>query len=76
MGQLWEFRADIKTKRAIERNIEILGEAMGHILGHGPGFPITDARRGVDSRNGIIQGYDTVSDAIIWSIARNDLSGL
>lgn len=27
-----KFQSDIKTKRAIERNIEIIGEAMSRIL--------------------------------------------
>jgi len=27
-----EFQKDLKTKRAVERNIEILGEAMSRIL--------------------------------------------
>lgn len=71
-----QFREDLKTKRAIERDIEIIGEAMGRLLNHSPDFPISDARRIVDARNRIIHGYDTVSDAIIWSIVRNDLSSL
>ena len=71
-----QFRNDRKTKRAIERNIEIIGEAMGRLLNHSPDLPIIDARRIVDARNMIIHGYDTVSDAIIWSIVRNELSGL
>lgn len=71
-----QFREDLKTKRAIERNIEIIGEAMGRLLNYDPDFPINDARRIVDARNRIIHGYDTVSDAIIWSIVKNDLSGL
>ena len=64
------FREDLKTKRAIERNIEIIGEAMGRLLNLDPDFPINDARRIVDARNRIIHGYDTVSDAIIWSIVK------
>ncbi|MEO8734422.1 MAG: HepT-like ribonuclease domain-containing protein, partial [Flavobacteriales bacterium] len=53
-----------------------IGEAMGRLLNFDPDLSISDARRIVDARNRIIHGYDTVSDAIIWSIARNDLPGL
>lgn len=62
------FQKDLKTKRAIERNIEIIGEAMSRILKVKPDFPITTARKIIDTRNRIIHGYDDVSDQIIWSI--------
>ena len=51
-----QFREDRKTKRAIERNIEIIGEAMGRLLKFDPDIPISDARRIVDARNRIIHG--------------------
>ena len=63
-----EFRSDLKTKRAVERNIEIIGEAMNHILKKDNEIQITQARQIVDVRNRIIHGYDTVSDEIIWTI--------
>jgi len=62
------FQADLKTKRAIERNIEIIGEAMNRILKTRSDFPITTARKIIDTRNRIIHGYDDVSDSIIWTI--------
>jgi uncharacterized protein with HEPN domain len=71
-----EFQKDIKTKRAIERNIEIIGEAVNRILKYNPGFQITYARKIVDTRNRISHGYDSVSDEIIWSIVIRDISKL
>jgi uncharacterized protein with HEPN domain len=62
------FQKDLKTKRAIERNIEIIGEAMGRIIKLKPDFPIATARKIIDTRNRIIHGYDDVSDQIIWTI--------
>ncbi len=62
------FEKDLKTKRAIERNIEIIGEAMSRILHVEPNILISDSRRIVDTRNRIIHGYDSVSDEIIWLI--------
>jgi len=72
----FEFRKDIKTKRAIERNIEIIGEAMSRILKTQPDFPITKAQKIVDTRNRIIHGYDSVSEEIIWAIVIKDLPAL
>jgi uncharacterized protein with HEPN domain len=62
------FKNDLKTKRAIERNIEIIGEAMNRILQIEPEIKISDSRKIVDTRNRIIHGYDTVSDEILWGI--------
>lgn len=62
------YQNDIRTKRAVERNLEIIGEAMGRILNKDASISFTDGRKIVDTRNRIIHGYDTVSDEIIWSI--------
>jgi uncharacterized protein with HEPN domain len=62
------YQKDTKTKRAIERNIEIIGEAMTRILGSDDKIELSNSRKIVDTRNRIIHGYDTVSDEIIWGI--------
>lgn len=62
------YQRDIKTKRAVERNLEIIGEAMRRILEKDDKFKLTNARKIVDTRNRIIHGYDSVSDDVIWSI--------
>jgi uncharacterized protein with HEPN domain len=59
---------DTKTKRAIERNIEIIGEAMNRILNSDSTIELSNSRKIVDTRNRIIHGYDTVSDEITWGI--------
>ena len=71
-----EFQNDLKTKRAIERNIEIIGEAVNRILKSNPNIKITHARKIVDTRNRISHGYDSVSADIIWSIVVRDLNNL
>lgn len=71
-----EFKRDMKTRKAIERNIEIIGEAISRILKSYPEIEITNARKIVDTRNRIIHGYDTVSEDIIWAIVTNDLKRL
>ncbi len=66
--QFEDFKKDIKTKRAVERNIEIIGEAINRILKVEPDIPISNARNIVDTRNRIIHEYDAVSDDILWLI--------
>lgn len=63
-----DYQSDIRTKRAVERNVEIIGEAMNRILKQDESIQITNSRKIVDVRNRIIHGYDTVSDDIIWGI--------
>ena len=67
------FQNDLKTRKAIERNIEIIGEAMDRILKADPDFQITDSRKIVDTRNRIIHGYDSVSTDVIWLIVNRYL---
>ena len=62
------YQADIRTKRAVERNIEIVGEAMSRILKVDNTISISNSRLIVDLRNRIIHGYDSVSDEIVWSV--------
>ncbi len=64
------------VKRAVERNIEIIGEAMNRILNHFPDIKITNSRKIVDTRNRISHGYDSVSDDILWAIVIRDLPKL
>jgi len=67
------FQKDIKTRKAIERNIEIIGEAMDRLLKAYPDIDITDSRKIVDTRNRIIHGYDSVSEDVIWLIVNKYL---
>jgi uncharacterized protein with HEPN domain len=62
------FQQDLKTRRAIERNLEIIGEALKRILEKEPNIGISNSRKIVDTRNRIIHGYDSISEEIIWSI--------
>ena len=68
-----DYQNDLKTRRAVERNIEIIGEAMNRILKKDNSIEITNSRKFVDVRNRIIQGYDSVSDEIIWGIVVRNL---
>lgn len=67
---------DTKTKRAIERNIEIIGEAVSRIIKKDNEFGLENARKIVGTRNRIIHGYDVISDELIWSIVINHLPKL
>jgi len=67
---------DLKTKRAVERNIEIIGEAINRILKKDSNFKIENSQQIIGTRNRIIHGYDKISDELIWSIIINHLPKL
>ena len=71
-----DFYSNLCLRRAIERNIEIIGEAMNRILKTDRNIAITNSRKIVDARNYIIHGYDSLSADILWSMVINHLPKL
>lgn len=66
--EFYAYKNDTRTRRAVERNIEIIGEATNRILQKEGNIELSNSRKIVDTRNRIIHVYDTVSDEIIWGI--------
>ena len=66
----------MKTKKAVERNIEIIGEAVNRILKTDDNFPLDEAKNIIGTRNRIIHSYDNISDEVIWTIVTRDLPKL
>ena len=70
------FCDDTLFRRGVERNIEIMGEAMNQVLKLKPNIPITAARKVVDTRNFVIHAYDSLKPDILWGIVVNHLPKL
>jgi uncharacterized protein with HEPN domain len=62
--------ADRSLQLILERELEILGEALNRLLRDEPviELSITHARRIVGLRNLLAHGYDVVDHRIIWSV--------
>jgi uncharacterized protein with HEPN domain len=71
-----EYIKDIKTRRAVERNIEIIGEATNRIIKRDKNFILENAHKIIGTRNRIAHGYDKISDDLIWSILINHIPKL
>jgi uncharacterized protein with HEPN domain len=71
-----EYQKNKLLRRAIEREIEIIGEAINRALKEYPDLQIENSRKIVDTRNWVIHGYDMVDDVIIWGIVVNHLPKL
>ena len=71
------YQSDLKTKKAVERNIEIIGEAVNRIMKYSKsGIKITNAQKIIGTRNRIAHEYDDISDEIIWAIVIRELPKL
>ena len=70
------YQKDIKTKFAIERNLEIIGEALNKALKRQPDLSITSAHQIIATRNRLIHTYDAIDDYIIWEIITTHLPTL
>lgn len=68
-----EYKSNKTKRRAVERELEIIGEAVSNLLKHNPTISISYARLIIDLRNKIIHAYDNVNDVIIWKIIMKDI---
>jgi uncharacterized protein with HEPN domain len=62
------FENNLLLIQAVERNFEIMGEAMSRIIKNHPTIEISNKRRIVDTRNKIIHGYDEIEPQNLWNI--------
>ena len=59
-------------RRAVEREFEIIGEAMNRIDKIDSNINISSKKQIISMRNRVIHGYDKIDDEIIWgTIARH-----
>ena len=68
-----EYLVNKTKRRAVEREIGIIGEAMSKILKLNSNIQISYSRTIVDLRNKVIHAYDSVDDILIWKIIMKDL---
>ena len=70
------YEADKKTRRSVEREIMIIGEAVNRIRNIEPDIKITHIQQIVATRNRVAHAYDAVNNAMIWGIVINHLPNL
>ncbi|MDR0872000.1 MAG: DUF86 domain-containing protein [Prevotellaceae bacterium] len=70
------FAKDSLRQRAVERNVEIMGEAINRILKIDPKFSLPNAKDIVDTRNKVIHGYDSVTVEFLWGLVINHIPKL
>lgn len=60
------YKADKMLRRAVEREFEIIGEALNCIDKIDSNIEISSKRQIIGMRNRVIHGYDKIDDEIIW----------
>jgi uncharacterized protein with HEPN domain len=61
-----DYLADKMLRRAVEREFEIIGEAMFKLDKISPEIPISSKKQIINMRNRVIHGYDKIDNEIIW----------
>ncbi len=62
------FEKDYLRRSAVERKVEIMGEAMNRIKKADPTIEIPNARDIIGTRNRIIHAYDNVRPEFLWGL--------
>ena len=70
-----DFRQDRALQLIIEREIEIIGEALARLRRNHPNLAdrIPDIHKIIGLRNVLAHGYDVLDNEILWDIVENKL---
>ena len=73
-----DYAADQMLRSAVERQFEIIGEAMSRLsdLDRSLAESIPESRRIIAFRNLLIHGYASVDNRIVWGVVEGKLPGL
>lgn len=73
-----DYLADEQLRSAVERQFEIIGEALAQLARLDPttAASVPDLPRIVAFRNVLIHGYATVDDRLVWGVVEGSLPGL
>ena len=62
------FEKDFLRRSAVERKVEIMGEAINRILKIDQSFNLPNAKEIINTRNRVIHGYDSVTPEFLWGL--------
>ena len=70
-----DYRNDALLRSGVERQFEIIGEALSQALRLEPNLSarISDTRRIIAFRNRLIHGYDSLADEVVWGVLETNL---
>ena len=68
-----QYQKNKMVRRAVEREFEIIGEAMNAMLKADDSIQITSAERIIGMRNRVIHGYDKIDNGLVWGTIKKHL---
>ena len=73
-----DYADDAMLRSAVERQFEIVGEAMAQLarVDEGAARRISNYRRIISFRNVLIHGYAEVDERLVWNVVESDLPTL
>ena len=73
-----DYATDPMLRSAVERQFEIIGEALGQALRLDPSLPsrISNTGRIIAFRNRLIHGYASIAHEVVWGILEANLPTL
>jgi uncharacterized protein with HEPN domain len=73
-----DYREDVKTQAAVERQFEIIGEAVSQMIQAVPEMEraLSDASKIVAFRDYLLHGYASVSYKLVWGFLEGSLPRL
>ncbi len=78
-GKAWsDYQADALLRSGVERQFEIIGEALSQACRVDPGLAdqISHCRQIIAFRNRLIHGYASIADEVVWNILEAYLPSL
>src|SRR5258708_7185700 len=72
---LADYQADVSFRSAVERQFEVIGEALSRLLKVDAAMAaeLTEYRKAIDFRNALAHGYDLINNEQVWKIVKEGL---
>ena len=72
-ADFFQYQQNKMMRRAVERELEIIGEALNALLKIETEVQISGSERIIGMRNRVIHGYDKIDDGIVWGTIKRHL---
>jgi uncharacterized protein with HEPN domain len=70
------FKTNLMAKRALERELEIIGEAVKKLIEIEPSIQLEHSEKIIGLRNIIAHAYDSLDDELIWGVVQRHIPKL
>jgi len=76
ISDFYSYDKDLKTQSAVERQLVIIGEALGQLKKVESNLQVKNDQKIIGFRNRLVHGYDKIDNSIVWAILQKHLPQL